>query len=61
MFYSYTSMTVPFEPTYPIRDAASVLATAVWHWAASNPRQALADPRPWRLPSLPPLREIPRR
>jgi nucleoside-diphosphate-sugar epimerase len=51
MFYSYTSMTVPFEPTYPVRDAASVLATTVWHWAGSNPRQALAEPKPWRLPA----------
>jgi hypothetical protein len=41
-------MTVPFEPTYQVSDAASVLATAVWHWAASKPRQALAAPKPWR-------------
>jgi len=52
-FHSYTSMTVPFEPTYPVRDAASVLATAVWHWAGSKPRQALAAPKPWRLVATP--------
>ena len=53
MFYSYTSITVPFEPTYQVRDAASVLASTVWHWADSNPRQALAEPKPWRLPATP--------
>jgi nucleoside-diphosphate-sugar epimerase len=53
MFQSYTSITVPFEPTYPVRDAASVVAASVRHWSDSKPRQALAEPEPWTLLATP--------
>lgn len=51
MFQSYTSMTRPFEPTHPVDDPAAVLAASVRYWAAHKPRQALADPHPWTLPT----------
>ncbi|MEW2275048.1 SDR family oxidoreductase [Streptomyces griseofuscus] len=49
MFQSYTSMATPFTPTYPVRDPADAMTTAVHHWAARKPRLALAEPRPWTL------------
>ncbi|MFE3499701.1 SDR family oxidoreductase [Kitasatospora sp. NPDC059146] len=47
MFQSYTSMTEPFTPTHPVTDPATVMATAVRHWADAKPRLALARPQPW--------------
>ncbi|MGA5821234.1 SDR family oxidoreductase [Kitasatospora sp. NPDC094028] len=47
MFQSYTSMTEPFTPTHPVTDPATVMATAVRHWAETKPRLALARPQPW--------------
>ncbi|MFI5533074.1 SDR family oxidoreductase [Kitasatospora sp. NPDC051853] len=47
MFQSYTAMTEPFAPTHPVRDPATVMATAVRHWAGAKPRLALARPEPW--------------
>ncbi|MFD9796696.1 SDR family oxidoreductase [Streptomyces sp. NPDC059070] len=49
MFQSYTSMSAPFEPTRAVADPAAVMAASVRHWAARNPRRALATPVPWTL------------
>ncbi|WP_441248378.1 SDR family oxidoreductase [Kitasatospora sp. McL0602] len=49
MFQSYTSMATPFTPTHPVPDPATVMATAVHHWATRKPRLALARPEPWTL------------
>jgi nucleoside-diphosphate-sugar epimerase len=46
-FESYASMPAPFTPTYPVRDIAGALATAVRYWAETKPRAASAVPRPW--------------
>ncbi|MFJ9520214.1 SDR family oxidoreductase [Kitasatospora sp. NPDC101801] len=53
MFQSYTAMAEPFTPTHPVTDPATVMATAVRHWADRKPRLALARPEPWTLLATP--------
>lgn len=49
MFEGYTSMSAPFEPTWPVTDPATVLRRSVRYWADHKPRLASRIPESWAM------------